>query len=80
MLCGGALVLTLAAAGPAEATLPNDGKLWRPPPETTGPTWSQVASVCSTDGASRCDGVVGGRSLTGWVWATQAQVIELMGA
>lgn len=64
----------LVFAAPARAAFPDDGKLWRPVPQTTGLTWSQVASVCPADGASRCAGAVGGRDLTGWIWATDAQV------
>jgi RTX calcium-binding nonapeptide repeat (4 copies) len=76
MLVAGLLVF----AAPASAAFPDDGKLWRPVPQTTGLTWSQVASVCPADGANRCAGAVGGRDLTGWIWATDAQVIALMGA
>ena len=35
--------------------------------------------MCPRDGVSRCSGSIGGRNLTGWVWATDAQVVELMG-
>jgi hypothetical protein len=80
MLGAGALVAVLVCAAPARAAFPDDGRLWRALPDTTGLTWSEVATVCPTDGASRCDGVAGGRDLTGWIWATQAQVIARMGA
>src|SRR5262245_11796650 len=79
-LGAGILVSVLVFAAPARAAFPDDGKLWRAVPQTTGLSWSQVASVCPTDGASRCAGVTGGRDLTGWIWATDAQVIALMGA
>src|SRR5262245_8377839 len=61
----------------------NHGKEWRQLVETAGLSWKQVALVCPGDGASPCLGVVGrpdftaGPDLTGWVWATQSQVIEL---
>jgi hypothetical protein len=42
-------------------------------------TWSQVAQVCPRDGATPCAGSVGARDLTGWVWGTADQVVELMG-
>jgi hypothetical protein len=70
----------LVFAAPARAAFPDDGQLWRAVPQTTGLTWSQVASVCPADGASRCAGAVAGRDLSGWIWATDAQVIALMGA
>jgi Ca2+-binding RTX toxin-like protein len=79
MFCTSLLVSVLAAAAPASAAFPNDGKRWRQLTETTGLTWNQAAAVCPRDGMSRCSGVTGGRDLTGWVWATDAQVIELMG-
>jgi hemolysin type calcium-binding protein len=68
------------SAAPAAAAFPQDGKRWRQLTDTVGVTWSQVAAVCPTDGASRCSGVAGGRDLTGWIWATDDQVVDLMGA
>jgi Ca2+-binding RTX toxin-like protein len=38
-----------------------------------------VAAVCPRDGASRCTGTAGARDLSGWIWATEAQVLQLMG-
>jgi hypothetical protein len=60
----------------------NHGKEWRQLVETTGLSWKQVALVCPGDGVTPCSGVVGGPTftgpdLTGWVWATQSQVIDL---
>ena len=55
-----------------------DGREWRELFETTGLSWSQVASVCPTDGATACSGTVGGRNLTGWTWATAGQVRDLL--
>ena len=71
-----AFLLFPAVAG---AAFPQDGKRWRQVQDTTGVTAAQVAAVCPADGASRCSGVAGGRDLTGWIWATDAQVIALMG-
>jgi hypothetical protein len=76
-LCVAFLLLVMAA--PAAAAFPDDGKRWRQVTQTTGLTWSQVAAVCPRDGASRCTGVAGGRDLEGWIWATDRQVVELMG-
>src|SRR5438067_1955264 len=36
--------------------------------------------VCPRDGISACSGAAGGRDLTGWVWATDSEVIELFGS
>ena len=71
--------LSLPAVLHAQQTPVNDnhGKEWRQLVETTGLSWSQVAQVCPGDGVSPCSGPVGGRDLTGWVWATQSQVIDL---
>jgi Ca2+-binding RTX toxin-like protein len=73
-----ATVALLAWAAPAGAALPDDGKRWREVTETTGLTWAQLASVCPRDGETRCSGSIGSRNLDGWIWATDAQVIELM--
>ena len=54
-------------------------KQWRQLYETTGLTWSQVAQICPRDGVTPCSGSIGPRAFTGWVWATAAQVVELMG-
>ncbi len=55
-----------------------DGREWRELFETTGLSWSEVASVCPTDGATPCSGTVRGRNLTGWTWATAGQVRDLL--
>jgi hypothetical protein len=78
-LCVTVVVSALAWAAPAMAAFPDDGKRWRQLTQTTGMTWSQVAAVCPRDGVSRCSGSIGSRDLTGWVWATDAQVVALMG-
>jgi hemolysin type calcium-binding protein len=74
-----ALVVLACSAAPAAAAFPDDGKRWRQVRDTSGVTWNQVAAVCPTDGVTRCSGVAGGRDLTGWIWATDAQVVALMG-
>ena len=78
-LCASVVVCALAWAAPAVAAFPDDGKRWRQLTQTTGMTWSQVAAVCPRDGATRCSGAIGTRDLTGWIWATDAQVVALMG-
>ncbi len=54
------------------------GREWRELFETTGLSWTEVASVCPTDGATACSGTVRGRNLTGWTWATAGQVRDLL--
>jgi Ca2+-binding RTX toxin-like protein len=68
------------SAAPAAAAFPQDGKRWRQVTDTVAVTWTEVAAVCPRDGVSPCSGVAGGRDLTGWVWATDRQVVDLMGA
>ena len=64
---------TASVAAPTVA-----GKEWRELYQTTGLSWSQVASVCPTDGVTPCSGTVAGQNLTGWVWGTAAQVRDLL--
>jgi hypothetical protein len=83
MLCL-SLFVALAAALPAAAAPPDpvdqgNGEKWRQLYETTGLSWSEVAHICPRDGATPCSGSIGSRVLTGWIWATDAQVIELLG-
>ncbi len=74
------LVGTLGSFGAASSSAAPtvDGRQWRELYETTGLSWSQVASVCPTDGQTPCTGSVGGKDLTGWTWATSDQVLGLM--
>jgi hypothetical protein len=69
-----------ALAWPAAASAQwPDGRHWKQVNESTGLTWNQVAAVCPRDGESRCSGAANGRDLTNWIWATDRQVVELMG-
>src|SRR3954463_16114568 len=52
------------------------GKEWRQLTDTVGVSWNQVAEVCPGDGISACSGAIDDLDLTGWVWATDAQLIE----
>ncbi|MEY2420501.1 MAG: hypothetical protein QOI95_568 [Acidimicrobiaceae bacterium] len=78
------LLATLTSGLAAEAAPTTTGltdthaREWRQVFDTTGLSWNQVATVCPTDGVTPCSGNVGGRTLTGWVWATDAQVLEFM--
>ena len=72
------VVVAFGAARAAQASVDDGhGKEWRQLIETVGLSRSQVAEVCPQDGASPCVGSVNGIDLTDWVWATDAQVIEL---
>lgn len=54
------------------------GTAWRQLTETVGLTWTQVASLCPRDGISPCQGRIGNTDLSGWVWATEAQTLQLL--
>ena len=73
------VVLLLAISGALLASVnDNNGKEWRQLTETVGLSWNQVAQACpQRDGISPCTGIAGGVDLTGWVWATDAQVTTL---
>jgi RTX calcium-binding nonapeptide repeat (4 copies) len=78
------VVAALAGAGTAAAAPPHplddgNGKKWRQLYETSGLSPTAVAQVCPRDGATRCSGSIGTRNLSGWIWATDDQVIELLG-
>ncbi len=69
----------LSVGAPTSTAAPTvDGREWRELFETTGLSWSEVASVCPTDGETPCSGTVRGRNLTGWTWATAGQVRDLL--
>ena len=69
-----------AALGAAGAADLSDGRgtAWRQITETVGLSWNQLAQACPRDGGNPCTGVVAGRDLSGWVWATDSQVVELL--
>src|SRR5262245_54246494 len=71
------LILFTPAISNGQGFNDGHGKEWRQLTETTGLSWDQVAQVCPRDGATPGVGIVGGRDLTGWVWATESQVIDL---
>ena len=74
-----ASVCASVGASSAIAQHYNDGqgKEWRHVPSTMGLSWNQVATVCPTDGATPCSGVVAGRDMNGWRWGTREQVQRL---
>ena len=69
--------ILFSTSAPAQAVDDGHGKQWRQLTETTGASWNEVAQVCPRDGISACAGAAGGSDLTGWVWATDSEVVEL---
>jgi Ca2+-binding RTX toxin-like protein len=79
------VLFALAGGGPVSAAPPDpvddgNGKEFRQLYETTGVSWNQVAAICPRDGRTPCSGSIGTKVFSGWIWATDAQVIALMGA
>ena len=69
-----------AAIGVASTDVSDgQGTAWRQLTETTGLTWTQVAALCPRDGVTPCWGSIGAINLSGYVWATDAQVVQLTG-
>lgn len=68
---------SVVAQWPGIAYVDSDGRQWRQMTFTCGANWNQVAALCPTDGTTSCSGVINGQSLSGWVWATRAQVQQL---
>jgi hypothetical protein len=54
-----------------------NGREWRQLTETTGLTWDQLTAALPRDGVTPASGMIGTRNVAGWVWANEAQVIEL---
>ena len=85
LLLSAGLVLALTVVAPALAQSPTDltddgqGHRWRQLSDTVNLSWDSVAQVCPQDGVSRCSGTVGGKDLTGWIWATPEQVVAVLG-
>jgi hypothetical protein len=72
-----AVSAAIAQAGSADVS-DGHGTAWRQVTETVGMTWNQLAQICPRDGIQPCAGTIAGRNLTGWVWATDSQVVELI--
>lgn len=74
-----ALALGVAPAASAQtAYVDTQGREWRQVDASPNLTWLAVDAVCPNDGATPCAGRLAGADVTGWVWATQAQVTELL--
>lgn len=74
-----ALLATALALAPAAQVAygDNQGREWRHVVGTTGTSWQSFAAFAPTDGVTPILGSYGGQDLTGWVWATDAQVTSL---
>ena len=74
----GVLLLVAGSIGLARAGV-NDGrgKEWMQLPATVGLSWNATAQVCPQDGVTACVGSAAGRNVNDWVWATDAQVLQL---
>jgi hypothetical protein len=77
-----ALLSLLPGAVTTHAAGVNDGngREWRQLTETRGLTWAQMAQIAPQDGVTPATGSISSRDLTGWVWATEAQVATLFSA
>src|SRR5215510_11402358 len=53
------------------------GKEWLQLTATAGVSWNATAEVCPQDGVTACTGSIGSRNVNDWVWATDAQVLQL---
>ena len=53
------------------------GKVWMQLRPTMGLSWNATAQACPQDGVTPCVGLAAGRSVGDWVWATDAQVLQL---
>jgi len=69
-------VLTLTTSAQVAYT-DNQGREWRQMAGTTGNTWEAFAAFAPTDGQTPISGSFSGLDLTGWVWATEAQVTSM---
>jgi hypothetical protein len=77
LLCISPLLCAPVAHGQVAYT-DSQGRQWREITPTVARSWNQVAAVCPTDGVTPCNGALGSTSVTGWVWATREDVIELL--
>ena len=74
-LAGLSLIVAPAAIG--QGVDDGRGREWRQLTETTGLTWDQLVAALPRDGVTPANGMVGARNVSGWVWATESQVLEL---
>jgi len=62
---------------PAGDIIPVNGKEWLQPDLFSGLTWDEINAVCPhPDGV--CNGLLAGRNMTGWTWASIDDVLVLL--
>jgi hypothetical protein len=70
--------LTLCVAcGASAGYTDGQGREWLQVKSFTGKTWNQIDALCPNDGVTPCVGTLSGVDITGYVWATQDQVLSL---
>lgn len=69
--------LSGAASGQAIAYVDTQGREWVQVKAFKGVSFAAVDQICPNDGVTPCTGTLMGVNLTGFVWATKAQVQEL---
>jgi len=67
----------MIAEGQSATVNDGHGKEWLQLPATAGVSWNETAQVCPQDGVTPCTGAIGGRNVNRWIWATDAQVLQL---
>ena len=57
------------------------GREWLPLTTLTDSSWAQIDGVCQSaaEAPGACSGVLGSVDLTGWTWASRAEVVSLIG-
>ena len=78
--CGALLgSATSASAAPLLVDyVDGSGRQWAALTGTTGFTWNAISSVCAQDGVTACVADLGSVEATGWIWATQDQLRDLL--
>lgn len=53
------------------------GRYWQQPSLFTNLSWTDIDAICPAAKAGACDGVLNGRDLSGWTWASSAELRTL---
>jgi hypothetical protein len=73
------LAVAFCATAAAQAPYVDaQGREWRQMPGTTSVTWNQLDAIFPNDGVTPAAGSLNGIDVTGYVWATRTQVMELL--
>jgi hypothetical protein len=73
----GAAMLACMLGTDALAFQDGEGREWRDLGDTEGITWAQASKLCPVNGQHACKGTIDGIDLSGYVWATRRQVMDL---